>query len=277
MKISCPASEIQKRIVGYFAGAVFLLCSPIAQAQDADLAKKLSNPIANLISIPFQFNYNDKIGPLHAGEQSYVNIQPVIPIHLNSDWNVISRTILPIVNQNNIFPGAGHQFGLGDTLQSLFLSPIAPGPGGIIWGIGPALQFPTATDEKLGSGKYSAGPTGVMLWQAGGWTYGMLANHLWSYAGDSNRTEVNSTFIQPFVSYTTPDAWTFSLNTESTYNWVTDKWSVPINGTIAKLVRLGELPVQIGGGLRYWAASPDNAGPKDIGYRFFVTVLLPSK
>jgi hypothetical protein len=267
----------RKWIVAYLAVALCLLCSPIAHAQDADLAKKLSNPIANLISIPFQFNYNDKIGPLQDGKQSYLNIQPVIPFHLNPNWNLISRTILPIVSQTDIFPGSGHQFGLGDTLQSLFFSPVSPGPGGIIWGVGPALQFPTATDMKLGTGKYSAGPTGVVLWQTGGFTYGMLANHLWSYAGDSNRKEVSSTFLQPFVSYTTKDAWTFSLNTESTYNWVTDKWSVPINGTIAKLVRFGKLPVQIGGGLRYWAASPDNAGPKDLGYRFFVTVLLPSK
>ena len=111
---------------------LYLLCSPLVHAQDADLAKKLSNPIANLISVPFQFNYNDKIGPLQSGNQSYVNVQPVIPISLNADWNVISRTIIPIVNQNDIAPGAGSQFGLGDTLQSLFFSPKAPGAGGII-------------------------------------------------------------------------------------------------------------------------------------------------
>jgi hypothetical protein len=265
------------RATKFLAVALCLLCLPIVHAQDAELAKKLSNPVADLISIPFQFNYNDKIGPLENGKQSYLNLQPVIPVHLNADWNVISRTILPIVDQTDIAPGAGRQFGLGDTLQSLFLSPKAPGPGGLIWGVGPALQFPTATNSLLGSGKYAAGPTGVLLWQSNGWTYGILANHLWSYAGDSNRTNVNSTFLQPFVAYTTPDAWTYSLNTESTYNWVTDKWSVPINGLISKLVRFGKLPVQIGGGLRYWAASPDNVGPKGLGYRFVVTVLLPAK
>ena len=264
-------------VAKFVVSAFCLLCSPVAHAQDADLAKKLSNPIANLISVPFQFNYNEKIGPLENGKQSYVNVQPVIPISLNADWNVISRTILPIIDQNDIAPGSGNQFGLGDTLQSLFFSPKAPGPGGIIWGIGPAMQFPTATDSLLGSGKYAAGPTGVVLWQTGGWTYGMLANHLWSYAGDSNRNNVSNTFLQPFVSYTTKDAWTFALNTESTYNWVTEQWSVPVNGTIAKLLKFGEQPVQIGGGLRYWLVSPDNAGPKGLGARFFVTFLFPKK
>src|SRR5450755_76852 len=107
-------------VVKLVASTLCLLCSPLAHAQDSELAKKLSNPIANLISVPFQFNYNEKIGPLQNGKQSYVNIQPVIPISLNADWNLISRTILPIVDQNDIAPGAGHQFGLGDTLQSLF-------------------------------------------------------------------------------------------------------------------------------------------------------------
>jgi hypothetical protein len=260
----------------YLVGALCLLFSPLAHAQDADLAKKLANPIANLISVPFQFNYNEKNGPLENGKQSYLNIQPVIPISLNADWNVISRTILPIVNQNDIAPGAGHQFGLGDTLQSLFLSPKASGPGGTIWGVGPALQFPTATDSLLGGGKYAAGPTGVVLKQSGPWTYGVLANHLWSYAGDSSRSNVNSTFLQPFVTYTTADAWTYGLNLESTYNWVTDKWSVPINGTIAKLLKFGDQPVQIGGGLRYWLASPDS-GPKGFGARLVVTFLFPKK
>jgi hypothetical protein len=269
--------QFRMRRVAACLSALYFLCSSLAHAEDADLAKHLSNPIANLISVPLQYNYNDKIGPLQNGKQSYVNVQPVVPISLNADWNVISRTIIPIVNQNDIAPGAGSQFGLGDTLQSLFVSPKAPGAGGIIWGVGPAMLFPTAGDSLLGSGKYAAGPTGVVLWQANGWTYGMLANHLWSYAGDNNRSNVNNTFLQPFVSYTTKDAWTFTLNTESTYNWITDKWYVPVNATVAKLIKFGDQPVQIGGGPRYWLASPDNVGPKNFGARFFVTFLFPKK
>ena len=266
-----------KALAWYLAGAFCLVGSAIAHAQDADLAKKLANPIASLISVPFQFNYNDKIGPLENGNQSYLNVQPVIPVSLNADWNVISRTIVPIINQNDIVPNSGHQFGLGDTMQSLFFSPQAPGKGGLIWGVGPALQFPTATDSLLGSGKYAAGPTGVVLWQTGGWTYGMLANHLWSYAGDNDRSNISNTFLQPFVAYTTKDAWTFSLNSESAYNWVTDQWSIPVNGTVAKLLKFGNQPVQIGGGLRYWLVSPENSGPKGLGARVFVTFLFPTK
>src|SRR5262249_31635766 len=131
------------------------------------------------------------------------------------DWNLISRTILPVVSQNDIVPGGGHQFGLGDTLQSFFFSPKAPTSGGIIWGVGPVFYLPTATDRLLGADKWGSGLTGVVLKQDGPWTYGMLANHVWSIGGDALRQDISNTFLQPFLTYTTPDAWTFALNTES--------------------------------------------------------------
>jgi hypothetical protein len=173
--------------------------------QDADLAKQLSNPIESLISVPFQFNYDSGYGP-NDGNKTVLNIQPVIPISLNADWNLISRTIVPVVSQNDIAGNSGHQFGLGDTLQSFFFSPAQPTSGGIIWGAGPAFLLPTATDPLLGGEKWGAGPTVVALKQDGPWTYGMLANHIWSFAGDHSRDDVSSSFLQPFVSYTTPDA-----------------------------------------------------------------------
>ena len=246
-----------------------------AQAQDsaADLAKKLSNPIASLISVPFQGNYDGGYGP-DDGSKYTINVQPVIPFTLNEDWNLISRTIVPIVWQNDIAGPSGDQFGLGDTTQSLFFSPKKPTSSGIIWGVGPVFLLPTATDDLLGGGKWGAGPTAVALKQSGPWTYGALVNHIWSFAGDEDRQDVNSTFLQPFISYTTPKAWTFALNTESTYNWETEDWSVPINFTVAKLVKVNKQPIQLMAGVRYWAQSPDN-GPDGFGARLAVTFLFP--
>lgn len=257
------------------AGAASIPAYTIARAQDggADLAKKLANPIASLISMPIQMNYDQGFGPAD-GWVLKTNVQPVVPISINDDWNMISRTIVPVVWQDDVAGNSGMQFGLGDTLQSLFFSPVEPTSGGIIWGVGPAILLPTATDDLLGGGKFGLGPTAVALRQSGPWTYGGLVNHVWSVAGDGSRADVNSTFLQPFVSYTTPDAWTFSLNTESSYNWESADWSVPINAMVAKLVSFDGQPVQFQAGLRYWATSPAN-GPEGVGARFAITFLFP--
>jgi hypothetical protein len=244
-----------------------------AVAQDADLAKKLSNPIASLVSVPFQFNYDIGYGPTD-GHKAVMNIQPVIPFELNEDWNVISRTIVPVVWQNDIAGDSGTQFGLGDTLQSFFFSPKEPTAGGIIWGAGPAFLLPTATEPLLGGEKLGLGPTGVILKQDGPWTYGALANHLWSVAGDGGRADVSSTFLQPFISYTTHNAWTFALNTESTYDWESNQWSVPINVSVAKLVQVNKQPISLQIGARYWATTPEN-GPDGWAVRAGITFLFP--
>ena len=238
---------------------------------DAELAKKLNNPVADLISVPFQFNYDEGFGPKNAG-RILLNIQPVVPIGITEDWNLIIRTILPVIYEGSPANGVSSDFGLGDTTQSFFLSPKDPVDGWIL-GFGPAFLWPTATEYDLGSGKVGAGPTLVALRQEAGWTYGILANHIWSFAGPESRPSVNSTYLQPFVGYTFPTATTLMLNTESTYDWEDSQWSVPLNLMVSQVMRLGRLPVSIQLGGRYWAETPD--GGPEWGLRFNFTFLFP--
>ena len=244
-------------------------------AQDeADLAMQLANPVASLISVPIQANYDDDFGLQDEGSMLRINVQPVIPFDIGEDWNLISRTILPLVDQSNI-PAAGFsETGLGDTVQSFFFSPKAPTSGGWIWGVGPVLLLPTATDETLGSEKWGIGPTAVVLRQAGPWTVGALANHIESFAGESQRADISATFLQPFLTYVTSKQTTFAVNTESTYDWENEQWSVPINLTAAQLLKAGDQLFQIGGGIRYWVDGPDG-GPDGWGFRLQVTLLFP--
>jgi hypothetical protein len=256
--------------------AAAIAWNPLASAGEAeqDLARQLTNPVAALISVPLQLNYNSDIGPADDGRQWVLNIQPVIPFSLNEDWNLISRTILPIVDQQDVFPGAGSQTGLGDTVQSLFFSPAAPTAGGWIWGAGPVLLLPTGTDDLLTTDKWGIGPTAVALRQQGPWTSGLLGNHIWSVAGDSDRRDISTTFLQPFLSFTTPTAWTYTLQSESTYDWEGSEWQVPIRGVVTKVTRIGNQLVSLGGGVNYWLESSEN-GPEGWGLRFALTLLFP--
>jgi len=236
------------------------------------LAKQLANPVASLISVPLQLNHDSDIGPAD-GERWTLNVQPVVPFSLNDDWNLISRTIVPLLAQDDI-PAGEDETGLGDTLQSLFFSPVEPTESGWILGAGPAFLLPTATDETLGSEQWGIGPTGVALRQRGPWTYGGLANHLWGVAGDDDRADVNATFLQPFVNYTTPTAWNYVLNSEATYDWEADELALPVNVLASKIVNLGGQLVQVGGGVRYWLADADG-GPEGWGLRINVVFLFP--
>jgi len=244
------------------------------QAGDAGLAQELTNPLADLITVPIQLNVDRNIGSNDDGMKVTTNVQPVVPFHLNAEWNLISRTIVPIVYQDDVVPGTGSQFGLGDINLSLFFSPKKPTAGGVVWGVGPVFLLPTATDSMLGARKWSAGPAGVALTMHGPWTAGMLANHVWSFAGDDQRPDVSNTFMQPFVAYTWPSAWTVSLQSETSYNWKSRQWSVPINVSVSKLVRVGRLPLSLLAGVGYWAESPDG-GPERLRFRLQVNLVLP--
>lgn len=267
--------SLQLVLVGAVAQAAELDSSANSAKEDeateeAELVKKTLNPVANLISVPIQNNWDFGIGPADAMRYT-ANIQPVIPISLNQDWILITRTILPVIYQESRFAGDGTHSGLGDMLQSFFLSPKEP-VGGWILGAGPALLYPTATDSVLGNGKWGAGPTAVALRQEKGFTYGMLANQIWSYAGWGSQN-VNATFLQPFLSYTTKTYTSFGVNTESTYDWQQRQWSVPLNFSVTQLLKFGKQPLSLQLGYRYYADGP-RGGP-DWGLRFSVTLLFP--
>jgi hypothetical protein len=242
--------------------------------QAAELAKKLSNPIAALISVPLQYNRDEYGGANDGATVSKLNVQPVIPFSLNEDWNLISRTIIPLVDQQDFPVAATNESGLGDITASLFFSPKSPTAGGWIWGAGPVFLLPTATQDALGAEKWGIGPTGVILKQAGPWTVGMLANHIWAAGGNDSRSNVSATFLQPFVSYTTQTHTTFSANTESTYDWKNEQWQVPLNVAVAQLFKIGTQMLQFQVAGRYWAEAPDS-GPKGWGLRLQLTLLFP--
>jgi hypothetical protein len=239
------------------------------------LAKKLANPVSSLISVPFQFNVDQRIGTQENVQRATLNIQPVVPFTLSKDWNLISRTILPVVNfQGQAGPATG-QVNFGDTVQSLFFSPVRPGPGGLIWGVGPVALLPTGTGELSGIHQWGLGPNAVALVQRGPWTVGVLANHLWSVANNGSIANMNATFLQPIITYTTPTAWSFTLNTESTYDWNANQWAVPINFVVSKVTKVGSQLVQLGAGVRYWVDGPES-GPHGWGGRLVVALLFPT-
>ncbi len=237
----------------------------------ADLAKQLANPVASLVSVPFQSNLDFGIGANDAMRYT-LNVQPVVPFGLNADWNLVTRTILPVIDAESPAPGVDSAFGLGDVVQSFFLSPSEP-IGGWVLGAGPALLYPTATDDLLGTGKWAAGPTAVALQQRGPWTYGMLANHLVSYAGDDDRGDLNATFLNPFLTYITSTKTTFTASPELTYDWESHQWIAPVNLVVSQLLVLGKQPLQLGFGGRAYLDGP--GGGPEWGLRFSLVFLFP--
>jgi len=238
------------------------------ETQSQEIAKQLVNPVSPVRSFPFVSNLDFRLGAKQDGFRYTMNFQPLLPFKLNNHWNLISRTIAPFVHQSDVV-GNSSQTGLGDFLQSFFISPRRTKP--FMWGAGPALLIPTATSTFLGTGKLSIGPTLVILRQQGGWTYGGLTYHVWSIAGDNTRPDVSSTFVQPFFAYTTKSGWTLNANSDSTKNWSTGKWGVPVNIFLTKLVRVAGQAVSMGGGARCWATAP-TGGPQGCGVRVNVTL-----
>lgn len=258
------------------AFALALLLDPrdawAADDSETDLARKTQNPVADLISVPFQSNFN-----FHSGTKDatvYVlNVQPVIPIKLAEDWNLITRTIVPIINQPSLIPHGESAFGMGDINPTLFLSPSKA--GAFIFGAGPTFTFPTATDRLLGAGKYSLGPAAVGLTMHGPWVVGALVNNQWSVAGWGHK-DVNTMVIQPFINYNFDHGWYLTSSPLLTADWTaraSDQWTVPVGGGVGKLFRLGKLPINTQLTAYYNADRPKDTADRQL--RFQIQFLFP--
>lgn len=222
--------------------ALWILSVTFTYAQD-DLAQKTQNPVSDLISLPFQNNTNFGIGP-YDRTQNVLNIQPVVPFSLGEDWNLITRTIAPVISQPDILEESGSTFGLGDITASIFISP--KDAGKIIWGMGPILLLPTATDNVLGTGKFGLGPSLVVLTIRGPWVVGLLANNIWSVAGKDDRADVNLMLIQYFINYNFGQGWYIVTAPIMTANWEAEsgnQWTVPLGAGVGKIFKIGNQPL----------------------------------
>jgi hypothetical protein len=226
-------------------GALGSTVLPVWAQESSDIAKQAQNPIANLISVPFENDFNPHTGINK--EDSYVlEMKPVVPFNLSNDWTLITRTIIPVIQVPDLSPRVDGTTGVGDVQESLFLSPAKAGP--VIWGAGPVISFPTSSQEILGTKKLSVGPTVVVLRIQGHWLFGTLVQNLFSVAGPAARANVNQMLMQPFANYNLKHGWYLTSSPIITANWEVNpnqRWVVPVGGGLGKIVHFGKLPVNI--------------------------------
>jgi hypothetical protein len=248
---------------------------PAAQGDTEALAKAAQNPVASLISVPLQNNTGFGVGP-YSRTQDVLNVQPVIPIGISEDWNLIVRVIQPIVWQPNVNQNSQGWFGFGDMNPTFFFSPAKPHK--LIWGVGPTFVIPTATADQLGQGKFSMGPGVVLLTTPGHWVIGTLINNVWSVAGSGGRPPVNQMLLQWFVNYNLKKGWYLATSPIVTADWRAsngNQWVVPLGGGVGRIMRLGPQPVNLLAQLYGNAVHPDGASP--WGMRLQIQFLYPKK
>ena len=262
-------------VIGLFVIGATFAASVQAEMSAEELAKLAQNPVGNLISVPFQNNTNLNFGP-EKGTQNILNIQPVIPISVNDDWNLITRTIIPVISMPSLYPGDDRTHGIGDTVFTAFLSPAKPGHW--IWGAGPVVQLPTNSNAELGNKNWGLGPSFVVLHLDKGdpWVYGMLVNNIWSLTSDQRGGSYNNGLIQPFVNYNFKGGFYLTSAPLLTVDWKADsgqQWTVPLGGGVGKIFHWGKLPVNTQLSAYYNVAAPDDAANWQI--RAQVQLMFP--
>jgi len=261
MKIEVPNLQRNTRwAMGLLTVAAALFAAPTrAELSAQELAKLAQNPVGNLISVPFQNNTNFNVGP-YSGTQNVLNIQPVIPVEINKEWNIITRTVVPVISQPQLSPTTDRTNGIGDTVLSAFLSPAQP--HGVIWGVGPVVQIPTNT-QGLGNKNWGLGASVVVLKLEHGnpWVYGVLVNNVWSLSSSQRGGSYSNGLIQPFLNYNFPGGLYLTTSPILTVNWKADsgqQWTVPLGGGVGKIFHVGKLPVNTQIGAYYNVVHPDN-------------------
>ena len=268
--------KILNRLTIMWAIVTFVLVTvqvPLTRADEAaDLAKQTQNPVSDLISVPFQNNTNFGIGP-GDDTQNILNIQPVWPFSLNDDWNLITRTIVPLISQPGLLPGEDREFGLGDVTFTAFFSPKDSGKW--VWGAGPVLLLPTATDDVLGSDKWGLGASVVVLTMPTPWVIGSLFSNVWSVSGSGNQ-DINLFTWQYFINYNLADGWYLTSAPVITANWEANSdntWTIPFGGGVGKIFKIGNRPMN-GQASAYWNAEKPDGGP-DWQLRLQLQLLFP--
>ena len=239
------------------------------------LLQKLANPLAALASLKLVADFDYHVGPLEDGHRSSLLVQPTIPVHLGDEWNIISRSILPVIYQEDIAPGAGNQSGIGDLSEVVYIASIQPGARGWIWGVGPIVRIPTGSDDLLSAGKWAVGPSGALVRQVEDFTLGLIVAQLWSVGGSGQRSDIDACTFEPFVTYRAEGLWNLSLHVSCTYDFITHQWIIPMALSVEKLVSFKKHPITLSFGLHYWADSPDS-GPHDLAFDFGLTIVFPN-